>query len=105
MWIFPNVKSNHVEKTIHPCQFPVELVERLVLSMTEPGDAVLDPYMGVGSAIVAALMHDRRGYGCDVVSEYVEIARERVQALRSGTLRTRPMGKPVYDPAKPKGGH
>ena len=61
--------------------------------------------MGVGSAIVAALMHDRRGYGCDVVSEYVEIARERVQALRSGTLRTRPMGKPVYDPAKPNGGH
>ena len=105
VWIFPNVKSNHVEKTIHPCQFPVELVERLVLSMTEPGDAVLDPYMGVGSAIVAALMHDRRGYGCDVVSEYVDIARDRVRALRSGTLRTRPMGKPVYDPAKPNGGH
>ena len=105
VWIFPNVKSNHVEKTIHPCQFPVELVERLVLSMTEPGDAVLDPYMGVGTSVVAALMHDRRGYGCDVVSEYVEIAWERVRALRSGTLRTRPMGKPVYDPTKPKGGH
>ena len=38
--IFPNVKNNHVEKTDHPCQFPVELVERLVLSLTEPGDAV-----------------------------------------------------------------
>ena len=105
VWIFPNVKSNHVEKTVHPCQFPVELVERLVLSMTEPGDAVFDPYMGVGSAIVAALMHDRRGYGCDIVSEYVDIAWERVQALHSGTLRTRPMGKPVYDPKKPNGGH
>ena len=105
VWIFPNVKSNHVEKTVHPCQFPVELVERLVLSMTEPGDAVFDPYMGVGSAIVAALMHDRRGYGCDIVSEYVDIARDRVRALCSGTLRTRPMGKPVYDPAKPNGGH
>ena len=105
VWVFPNVKSNHVEKTIHPCQFPVELVERLVLSMTEPGDAVLDPYMGVGSAIVGALKHDRRGYGCDIVSEYVDIAWERVRALRSGTLRTRPMGKPVYDPTKPNGGH
>ena len=105
VWVFPNVKSNHVEKTIHPCQFPVELVERLVLSMTEPGDAVLDPYMGVGSAIVAALKHDRRGYGCDIVSEYVDIAWERVRAFHSGTLRTRPMGKPVYDPAKPNGGH
>ena len=105
VWIFPNVKSNHVEKTIHPCQFPVELVERLVLSMTEPGDAVFDPYMGVGTSIVAALMHGRRGYGCDIASDYVEIARERVRAFCSGTLKTRPMGKPVYDPMKPNGGH
>ena len=105
VWIFPNVKSNHVEKTIHPCQFPVELVERLVLSLTEPEDAVFDPYMGVGTSIVAALMHNRRGFGCDTVSEYVELAKERVYSLRSGTLRTRPMGKPVYDPMKPNGGH
>ena len=61
VWIFPNVKSNHVEKTIHPCQFPVELVERLVLSMTEPGDAVFDPFMGVGTSVVSALMHERIG--------------------------------------------
>src|SRR6266508_3505874 len=33
VWVIPNVKSNHVEKTGHPCQFPVELIERLVLSM------------------------------------------------------------------------
>ena len=105
VWIFPNVKSNHVEKTIHPCQFPVELVERLVLSMTEPGDAVFDPYMGVGSSVLAALMHGREGYGCDIVREYVDIAWDRVGTLWSGTLRTRPMGKPVYDPTKPRGGH
>ena len=105
VWMFPNVKNNHVEKTIHPCQFPVELVERLVLSLTNPGDSVLDPYMGVGSTVVAALMHGRRGYGCDIVEEYVDIAKERVAAVRNGTIRTRPMGKPIYDPAKPNGGH
>ena len=55
VWTFPNVKSNHPEKTIHPCQFPVELVERLVVSMTDEGDAVFDPYMGVGSSSIAAL--------------------------------------------------
>lgn len=99
VWIFPNVKSNHVEKTSHPCQFPVELVERLVLSLTKPGDAVFDPYMGVGSAVVAALMHGRLGYGCDVVQEYVDIAWERVHNLRAGRLRTRPMNRPVYDPS------
>lgn len=104
-WIFPNVKNNHVEKTEHPCQFPVELVERLVLSMTNPGDAVFDPFMGVGSAVVAALKHDRRGYGCDVVESYVTAAWERVHQLRAGTLQTRPMYKPVYDPSKPYGGH
>lgn len=105
VWIFPNVKHNHVEKTIHPCQFPVELVERLVLSMTDEGGRVFDPYMGVGSTVIAALKHDRQGFGCDVVEEYVEIAWERVRALQNGTLRTRPMGKPVYDPSKRNGGH
>jgi len=105
VWIFPNVKNNHVEKTIHPCQFPVELVERLVLSLTEPGDAVLDPYMGVGSSVVAALKHGRAGFGCDIETAYVAIAQQRVSALKAGLLKTRPMHKPVYDPSLPGGGH
>jgi adenine-specific DNA-methyltransferase len=105
VWIIPNVKNNHVEKTSHPCQFPVELVERLVLSMTEPKGRVLDPYMGVGSTIVAAAKHDRVGYGCDTAQEYVDVAWERIHSLKEGTLRTRPMNKPVYDPTKPRGGH
>lgn len=105
LWIFPNVKNNHVEKTLHPCQFPVELVERLVLSLTDEGDCVFDPYMGVGSSVVAALRHGRHGYGCDTVKEYVDVAWERVHQLRAGRLKTRPMNKPVYDPNLPNGGH
>ncbi len=105
VWVFPNVKNNHVEKTCHPCQFPVELVERLVLALTDPGDIVLDPYLGVGSSVLAAVRHGRLGYGCDTVPTYITVARDRLTALRAGTLRTRPMGQPVYDPAKPKGGH
>ena len=105
VWIFPNVKNNHVEKTSHPCQFPVELVVRLVLSPTQPGDIVLDPYMGVGSSVVAALKHGRLGYGCDILQEYVDIAWRRVHDLKSGTLQTRPMNKPVYNPQLPRGGH
>ena len=81
VWEFPNVKNNHPEKTAHPCQFPVELVERLVLSMTDLGDLVLDPYMGVGSSVIAAMKHGRVGYGCDIVEEYVEIARERIETI------------------------
>lgn len=98
VWILPNVKNNHIEKTIHPCQFPVELIERLVLSMTNTGDLVVDPYMGVASALCAALKHQRRGAGAELVPEYIEVARERVTAAFSGTLPTRPMGKPVYVP-------
>ncbi len=69
LWVIPNVKSNHVEKTEHPCQFPVELVERLVLSLTEPDDWVLDPFLGTGSTIVAALRHGRRGAGAELLGK------------------------------------
>ena len=98
VWDIPNVKSNHVEKTDHPCQFPIGLVERLVLALTDEGDSILDPYLGVGSSAIAALKHNRQAYGCDLDKSYVETAWERIHALRAGTLRTRPMNKPVYDP-------
>ena len=105
VWEIPNVKNNHPEKTIHPCQFPIELVERLVLSMTDPDDIVLDPYMGVGSSVIAAAKNGRMGYGCDIDSKYVEIARQRLNQLANGVLRTRPMGKPVYNPNLPSEGN
>jgi adenine-specific DNA-methyltransferase len=98
VWDIPNVKANHVEKTDHPCQFPVGLAERLVLALTNPGDSVLDPYLGSGSTAIAALKNDRNAYGCDNVEEYVTVAKSRVQELFAGTLRTRPMNRPIYEP-------
>ena len=105
VWEIPNVKSNHVEKTEHPCQFPIELAERLVLALSDTNDKVLDPYMGVGSTIIAALKHGRDGDGSDIDARYVEIAEQRVEALLGGTLKMREMGKPIYDPELPNGGH
>jgi adenine-specific DNA-methyltransferase len=98
VWVIPNVKHNHVEKTIHPCQFPIELVERLVLSLTTPGDLVVDPYMGVGSTACAAVLHDRRAAGADLSREYLDIARDRIRAAVVGSLKKRPLGKAVYVP-------
>ncbi len=98
VWDIPNVKNNHVEKTEHPCQFPVGLVERLVLALTNTGESVLDPYLGVGSTAIAALKHGRHAYGCDLEQSYIDTAWKRIHQLRAGTLRTRPMNKPVYDP-------
>uniref|UniRef100_A0A7C4Q0M2 Methyltransferase n=1 Tax=Bellilinea caldifistulae TaxID=360411 RepID=A0A7C4Q0M2_9CHLR len=98
VWEIPNVKANHVEKTIHPCQFPVELVERLVLAMTKPDDWVFDPFMGVGSTAIAALIHQRRVVGAEIMPEYIEIARQRIRLAEEGRLRIRPMERQVFDP-------
>lgn len=102
VWEVPNVKANHVEKTIHPCQFPVELIERLVLSMTDRGDWILDPFLGVGTTAIAALMHGRRAIGSEIIPEYVEIARDRIRLAEQGMLRIRPMERSVYDPDMPE---
>ena len=100
VWDIPNVKSNHPEKTEHPCQFPVELVQRCVLALTEPEGVVLDPYCGVGSTIIAALQHDRKAIGAEQDSRYIAITRERIQKFAQGKLPLRPLGKPIHKPTK-----
>ena len=98
IWNIPNVKANHPEKTIHPCQFPIELVERLVLALTNVNDWVFDPFMGVGSSLVAGIIHDRRVAGVDKEKIYTDIAWHRIESALKGTLKRRPMGKPIYQP-------
>ena len=98
IWDIPNCKANHPEKTAHPAQFPVELAERCVLAMTNEGDSVLDPYAGVGSSLIAALKNNRKALGSERQSDYVEIAKERIKALYSGTLPIRKIGTPVFVP-------
>lgn len=100
LWIIPNVKNNHVEKTEHPCQFPVELIERLVLSMSNEDDWVFDPFLGTGTTIIAATRHNRRSVGAELSKKYVDMARVRIKQAVDGTLRTRPMDRPVYDPVR-----
>lgn len=98
VWTIPNVKSNHVEKTDHPCQFPVELVERLILALTNEEDWILDPFLGTGTSVVAAVRRNRRGAGAEIVSSYRRLAHDRITAAADGTLPVRPMGRPVFDP-------
>lgn len=99
VWDIPNVKSNHPEKTVHPCQFPVELIERLVLALTNPGDTVLDPYAGVASSLIASIKHNRKAIGIDKELSYVQIGTDRINSLINGTLQLRPIGKEVYKPS------
>jgi adenine-specific DNA-methyltransferase len=98
LWQFPNVKANHVEKTLHPCQFPIELAERCVLALTQRGELVLDPFVGTGTSLLAAAKHERRGIGIDLSEEYLGIARQRYEDLLTGQLQERTMGRPVMLP-------
>lgn len=100
VWIIPNVKNNHVEKTIHPCQFPIELVERFVLSTTNKDDLVIDPYCGSGSTLCAAIKNNRRTAGSDIVSLYTEITKKRIIEAHEGTLASRSINTKIYNPNK-----
>ena len=97
-WEFPNVKSNHPEKTIHPCQFPIELVERCIIALTNIGDCVLDPFCGVGTTLVAGIKHSRKVIGIEKELDYIKIARQRITQFYNGELKVRPLGKRVYQP-------
>lgn len=97
VWEIPNVKGNHVEKTSHPCQFPVGLIERLVLALTNEGDLVFDPFSGVASSGVAALLHKRVFWGCDIMPDYVNLGKDRLEQTVAGSVRYRPYDKPIYD--------
>lgn len=98
VWDIPNVKANHPEKTIHPCQFPSELAERCVLAMTEAGDTILDPFVGTGTSVIAAAKHDRSAVGIDKSPTYVALARKRLAAFKEGRLPLRDIGRSISQP-------
>lgn len=99
IWDVPNVKNNHPEKLNHPCQYPVELVERCVLALTNPGGLVLDPFAGVGSTLIAALKNNRRAFGSEREKSFVDSGLERIAKLQEGTLITRPIYKEIWTPS------
>ena len=98
VWEMPNVNANHVEKTEHPCQFPIGLVQRLVRALTKPGDLVIDPFCGSGSSGAAAVLEGRRFLGAELEPDYVDIAAERLRQAARGKLAYRPADRAVHVP-------
>jgi len=98
IWNIPNVKANHPEKTEHPAQYPIELVQRLILALTNEGDTVLDPFGGVGTSALAALLLNRKAVSVEREGKYIDVTMERVRAMANGTLRIRKLGTKVYVP-------
>lgn len=98
-WDVPNCKSNHPEKTKHPAQFPIEIVERCVLAFTDENDWVFDPYAGVGSSLIAAVKNNRKFLGAEKEISYIKMAKERVDLWNMGILPMRKIGTPVHQPS------
>ncbi len=78
VWRFPSVRANR----IHEAQFPIELPRRVIRLLTEPGEIVLDCFMGSGTTALAAVLENRQFIGIELLPEYVELARRRVWLLR-----------------------
>ncbi len=98
VWVLPNVRANHVEKTAHPCQFPVALAQRLIRALCPIGGRVMDPFAGAGSTAAAAILEGRGFIGAEVNVEYCELAEKRVRLAKSGKLRVRPLDAPIFAP-------
>ena len=79
VWEITNVKHNHPEKTDHPCQYPLELCNRLILSLSNKNDIVLDPYLGSGTTAVASVNSKRRFIGSENNEEYMNIIYKRLE--------------------------
>jgi adenine-specific DNA-methyltransferase len=85
IWLFRNVKHNHEEQTIHPCQFPEDLVARIVLATTRKGQKVFDPYMGTGTVAVVARDFGRLFLGAEIDPRYHSIATRRLNGVPDDT--------------------
>lgn len=97
VWDIPNVKANHIEKTMHPCQFPTVIPQRLIKALTKKDSLVLDPFMGSGTTAIASLIEERRFIGAEIKQEYYDIAMDRINKALNGEIKIRediPVTKP-----------
>lgn len=76
------------ERTPHPAQFPLELIERVVKASSNPGDLILDPFMGSGSTAECALRNGRYAIGFELKSEYIGYTEARINAFLEDKIAT-----------------
>lgn len=85
-WDISNVKNNHPEKTTHPCQYPLELVKRVIKAYSNPKDTILDPFMGSFTTACGAADLGRHFLGFELMPEYIEIGKKRLKEYQSTRL-------------------
>lgn len=89
VWDIPNVKANHIEKTEHPCQFPVAIPQRLIRALTNEADIILDPFMGSGTTALAAFVEKRKFIGAEIKQNYYNLTAQRIKNAIKGDIKIR----------------
>lgn len=90
VWSIPKVTSGtnraSKERMPHPAQFPLAVIERIILACSHPGELILDPFAGSGSTLVAATRCQRRSLGFEIREDYVQMAENRLESLEGLAL-------------------
>lgn len=82
VWRIPLVSGNSPERTEHPAQYPEKLIERIIKVATNPGDVVLDPFIGSGTTAFVAKKLNRHYVGYDIYESYIRVAEKRLNSLK-----------------------
>jgi adenine-specific DNA-methyltransferase len=97
VWQFPKVTSgtdrSSAERTPHPAQFPVAVIERIVKACSTPGDLVVDPFLGSGTVAEVAVRCGRPVLGIEIQEAYVDIARKRIEQTLKDMNATESQGR------------
>jgi len=97
VWQIPKVTSganrSSTERTAHPAQFPVAVIERIVKASSNQGDLLLDPFSGSGSLVEAALKEGRFSIGIEILPEYVELSVARIKNHMHSELEQASQGR------------
>src|SRR5205809_8022335 len=78
-WFVHRPEPRGDRKIRHPASFPESLVKEFVSFFTKKGEIVVDPFVGTGSTLVAAMETGRSGIGFEIVKKYADISKERVR--------------------------
>jgi len=77
-WFIHNPPPRKKNVALHPAKFPETLVREFIEFFTVPGEVVLDPMLGTGSTLIAAMDASRSGVGIELAGKYYDIAKERI---------------------------
>src|SRR5207237_5615828 len=80
-WFVHRPEPRGDQKIRHPASYPESLVREFIRFFTKKGQIVVDPFLGTGSTLVAALEADRAGVGFEIVDKYADISRKRVEEV------------------------